>query len=176
MDRLLSQRSGLDSNFCIVHHVMVVTLDLSWSMHVQTAALETLNNILNHPLSSVVAIHGLGAHPDYTWTAGDVNWLRNEHMLPRAIPNSRILRFGYESQWIGREAIQQRLPLVADQLLRNMMALRKVWHNVLFPKIIRLRILLGVSVATNRIYWALFWRYHHRKGLSCDGTTQSTRR
>lgn len=55
-------------------------------------------------------------------------------MLPQAIPNSRILRFGYESQWLGKEAIQQRLPLVADQLLRNLMASRKVWRNVLFPQ------------------------------------------
>ena len=117
--------------------------------------------LLNHALFSVVAVHGLGAHPDYTWTAGDVNWLRNEHMLPRAIPNSRILRFGYESQWVGKEAIQQRLPLVADQLLRNMMALRKVWCNALLPEIVRLRILIGLSVATNRIYWALFWWYSH---------------
>ncbi|MCJ1472419.1 hypothetical protein MMC13_001067 [Lambiella insularis] len=77
------------------------------------------------PLVDVIAVHGIGAHPDHTWTIGDVNWLKDDRMLPQAIPNSRILRFGYESQWLGKEAIQQRLPLVADQLLRNMMALRK---------------------------------------------------
>ncbi len=47
-------------------------------------------------------------------------------MLPRAIPNSRVLRFGYESQWLGKDAIQQRLSLVADQLLRGLMESRKV--------------------------------------------------
>jgi len=75
---------------------------------------------------SVLAVHGIGAHPDRTWTFGDVNWLKDEHMLPRAIPNSRILRFGYESQWLGKDAIQQRLSLVADQLLRGLMESRKV--------------------------------------------------
>ena len=75
---------------------------------------------------SVVAVYGFGAHPDWTWYAGDTHWLKDDHMLPKAIPNTRILRFGYESQWLGREAIQQRLPLVADQLLYGLMALRKV--------------------------------------------------
>ncbi len=125
-DRLLSQRSDLDLSFCIVRHVTAVSPGLLWSMQVHFAAFQTFISTLNHDLFSVVAVHGLGAHPDYTWTAGDVNWLRDEHMLPRAIPNSRILRFGYESRWLGKEAIQQRLPLVADQLLRNMMASRKV--------------------------------------------------
>ena len=49
MNRLLSQRSGLDSNFCIVHHVTVVNLDLSWSMHAQNAALETLDQYTESP-------------------------------------------------------------------------------------------------------------------------------
>ena len=90
---------------------------------------ESLHNVSCHAnrlYTSVIAVHGIGAHPDRTWTVGDVNWLKDHRMLPRVIPNSRILRFGYESQWLGKEAIQQRLPLVADQLLRNIMAFRKV--------------------------------------------------
>ena len=75
---------------------------------------------------SVLAVHGIGAHPDRTWTSGDVNWLKDKHMLPAAIPTCRILRFGYESQWLGKDAIQQRLSLVADQLLRNLMESRKI--------------------------------------------------
>ena len=34
------------------------------------------------------------------------------------------MRFAYESQWLGQEAIQQRLPLVADQLLHSLMSHR----------------------------------------------------
>lgn len=75
---------------------------------------------------SIVAVHGIGADPDRTWTRDGVNWLRDEEMLPQAVPQARIMRFGYESQWLGREAIQQRLPLVADQLLRSLMGSRKV--------------------------------------------------
>lgn len=71
--------------------------------------------------ASIIAVHGIGAHPDRTWTTGDVNWLKDENMLPGAIPHSRILRFGYESQWLGKDAIQQRLSSVAEQLLRGLM-------------------------------------------------------
>ena len=73
-----------------------------------------------------MAVHGFGANPDWTWVAGNVNWLKDGHMLPHAIPNTRILRFGYESQWLGKDAIQQRLPLVADQLLHGLMLARQV--------------------------------------------------
>ena len=74
----------------------------------------------------MVAVHGIGAHPAAGWVANQVNWLKDEHMLPGAIPTSRILQFGYASQWLGKEAIQQRLPLVADQLLRSLIGVRKV--------------------------------------------------
>ena len=77
---------------------------------------------------SVIAVHGIGAHPDRTWVSNKINWLHNEHMLPAAIPNSRIFAFGYASEWLGKEAINQRLPLVAEQLLRSLMSLRKACH------------------------------------------------
>ncbi|KAI5780133.1 hypothetical protein EDC01DRAFT_669267 [Geopyxis carbonaria] len=43
----------------------------------------------------IVAIHGLGGHPYKTWTDKNngVNWLRD--LLPKQIPNSRIMTFGY---------------------------------------------------------------------------------
>lgn len=50
-------------------------------------------------------------------------------MLPDSIPKTRIFQFGYESEWFGREAIQQRLPLVAEQLLHGLMGLRKVGNS-----------------------------------------------
>lgn len=70
-------------------------------------------------------VHGIGADPDRTWRKGDCNWLSDESMLPSAIPNARILRFAYESQWLGRDTVQQRLPLVADQLLSSFVQARK---------------------------------------------------
>ena len=52
---------------------------------------------------SVVAIHGIGANADTTWSKNGVNWLEHEEMLPcfNAIPDARIMRFAYESQWLG---------------------------------------------------------------------------
>ena len=56
--------------------------------------------------SSIVAIHGIGAHPDDTWCkkldagcAGEryVNWLSDLHLLPAVVPQTRIMRYGYES-------------------------------------------------------------------------------
>ncbi|KAK5240615.1 hypothetical protein LTS06_012395, partial [Exophiala xenobiotica] len=48
----------------------------------------------------IVAVHGLGAHPDDTWSkkrgeggeARWVNWLQEEEMLPAVVPNARIMR------------------------------------------------------------------------------------
>ncbi|KAI1176507.1 hypothetical protein F4777DRAFT_546544 [Nemania sp. FL0916] len=52
----------------------------------------------------IVAIHGIGAHPDLTWIgrgphSETVHWLRDPKMLPKSVPNARIMRFGYQSGW-----------------------------------------------------------------------------
>lgn len=79
---------------------------------------------------SIVAIHGIGAHPDDTWcknvgTAENprrVNWLDEEDMLPAVAPHARIMRYGYESQWFGEGAMRQKASTVAQRLL---LALRR---------------------------------------------------
>lgn len=83
---------------------------------------------------SIVAIHGLGAHPDDSWCANAgtkgsprwVNWLIEESMLPAVAPNARIMRYGYQSQWFGKEMMQQNVPTVAERLLRALKRTRKV--------------------------------------------------
>lgn len=73
---------------------------------------------------SIIAVHGLGASPDWAWIRkvddGNekvlVNWLADEHMLPAKLPNSRIMTFNYESKWF-LEAPKQRRSLCAIQLL-----------------------------------------------------------
>ena len=85
-------------------------------------------------LPSIVAVHGLGAHPDDSWckNAGTresprwVNWLEEESMLPAVAPNARVMRYGYQSQWFGKEAMQQSALTVAERLLRALKRKRKV--------------------------------------------------
>ena len=73
---------------------------------------------------SIVAVHGLGATPDWAWIRKvklddqevSVNWLADENMLPAKLPNSRIMTFNYESKWL-LGAPKQRRYLCAIQLL-----------------------------------------------------------
>jgi hypothetical protein len=79
-----------------------------------------------------VAVHGIGAHPDDTWCknialdAGDkqyVNWLETKEMLPKIVPQARIMRYGYESQWFGdneSSTVRLRASIIADQLLHEL--------------------------------------------------------
>jgi hypothetical protein len=47
-------------------------------------------------------------------------------MLPAVAPNARIMRYGYESQWFGQEAMQQSASTVAERLLRALKRKREV--------------------------------------------------
>ena len=71
--------------------------------------------------SSIVAVHGLGAHPEFTWTvtreqaqplqaissadAGHalrkcrVNWLKDDGFLKEDFKTARIMTFGYNANW-----------------------------------------------------------------------------
>lgn len=85
--------------------------------------------------SSIIAIHGIGAHPEDTWTAnvngeGEppnyISWLEEANMLPAVVPHARIMRYGYESQWFGNQAMQQSASTVAQRLLLALKSRRKV--------------------------------------------------
>ena len=52
-------------------------------------------------------------------------------MLPAVAPDARIMRYGYESQWFGQEAMQQSVSTVAERLLRALKRERKVPMTVL---------------------------------------------
>ncbi|KAK8142845.1 hypothetical protein G3M48_008093 [Beauveria asiatica] len=76
----------------------------------------------------IVAIHGIGASPDTTWTGRgptgeEVNWLTNSDMLPNAVPTARIMRFGYKSTWYGTDkddAKRTHVFDVAEMLLKEL--------------------------------------------------------
>jgi hypothetical protein len=88
---------------------------------------------------SIVAVHGLGAHPDDSWcknvsTAEEprrVNWLVEDSMLPAVAPHARIMRYGYKSEWFGKQTTQQTVSTVANRLLLALRRKRKV--RPIFP-------------------------------------------
>ncbi|KAI9658357.1 MAG: hypothetical protein M1821_002490 [Bathelium mastoideum] len=81
----------------------------------------------------IVAVHGIGAHPDDTWCKNvgtkeepqHVNWLSNQEMLPAVAIRARILRFGYDSSWFGRDPIREKVPSIAQRLLFSLRRKRK---------------------------------------------------
>lgn len=85
---------------------------------------------------SVVAVHGIGAHPDDTWckdvkedassTTRSINWLKDPELLPSVMKDARIMRYGYHSQWFGRDALQQNASRIAPDLLDSLKRKRKV--------------------------------------------------
>ena len=70
--------------------------------------------MLTRSFPSIVAVHGLGAHPTYTWTARvkaastaspdkpqhRPNWLKDEGFLKSDFPKARIMTFCYNADWL----------------------------------------------------------------------------
>lgn len=111
-------------------------------------------------LSSVVAVHGLGANPDMTWECKPeipkanasssrqgstsnatadvgvgkiVNWLKDSNMLPKALPRARIMRWGYNSAWFGPGSIDVRVGEIAESLLQDLFYAREVRISLFGP-------------------------------------------
>ncbi|KAI1465801.1 armadillo-type protein [Daldinia caldariorum] len=58
----------------------------------------------------IVAVHGLGAHPEHTWKGpGGVHLLRE--LLKDSFPEARILSFAYNSDWLVNAPIQSTEPI-----------------------------------------------------------------
>lgn len=87
--------------------------------------------------NSIVAVHGIGAHPDDTWSknvgSSDaplyVNWLQQPEMLPAVVPSARIMRYGYESRWFGddtEDTVRLKASTIAKQLLLQLNIEREV--------------------------------------------------
>ena len=87
--------------------------------------------LLTHTLhSSIIAVHGLGAHPDHAWvrhktTSGgpdeDVRWLTD--LLPQTLREykisirARIFCYNYQSAWLGSHLTKNRLEGLAERLI-----------------------------------------------------------
>ncbi|KAF2743236.1 hypothetical protein M011DRAFT_411005, partial [Sporormia fimetaria CBS 119925] len=78
-----------------------------------------------HPLD-IIAIHGIGAHPDNTWTRKNeesgqyINWLCEDSMLPAIVGEVRIMRYGYTSAWFGENSMKTRVRDIATRLLDSL--------------------------------------------------------
>jgi hypothetical protein len=83
-------------------------------------------------------------------------------MLPAVAPNARIMRYGYQSQWFGKDAMRQRTSAVAQRLLLALRRKREV--PVPVPDILSSLTSPGVSVSTANLYSALLRRAGRTKG------------
>ncbi|SPO00083.1 uncharacterized protein DNG_02935 [Cephalotrichum gorgonifer] len=76
----------------------------------------------------IVAVHGLGANVDSSWTykggPRTVHWLRDRDMLPAIVPNARIMVYNYESKWQAN-APRTRLELCGEELVNSLHSFRK---------------------------------------------------
>ncbi|KAF8527155.1 hypothetical protein BU17DRAFT_39893, partial [Hysterangium stoloniferum] len=72
---------------------------------------------------SIVAIHGLDGHREASFTAPNgVLWLRD--LLPRFIPNARILTYGYDARTQGENRSQQGLYDLSTNFIANLSTYR----------------------------------------------------
>lgn len=124
--------------------------DISATIEYATCRIPTLMHETDN-IYSVVAVHGIGAHPDDTWckdvkedassTTRSVNWLKDPELLPSVMKDARIMRYGYHSQWFGRDALQQNASRVAPDLLDALQRKRKViklQSTATWPRVVEL--------------------------------------
>lgn len=82
--------------------------------------------------SSIVAVHGLNGDAHRTWTSEktNVSWLSDAELLPRLLPNARVLTFGYNANvtaLLGSTS-SDRILQHAHTLVADLVADRSVRH------------------------------------------------
>ncbi|KAF2148555.1 hypothetical protein K461DRAFT_232934, partial [Myriangium duriaei CBS 260.36] len=85
---------------------------------------------------SIVAVPGLGAHPEESWTwfpprkrenarYGAFNWISDPNGLIKLYPNSRIMLYDFASAWHGSKRVRATLKSICTVLLDNLLEVRK---------------------------------------------------
>ncbi|KAH7370012.1 ankyrin repeat-containing domain protein [Rhexocercosporidium sp. MPI-PUGE-AT-0058] len=84
---------------------------------------------LNDYSVDIVAVPGLGADPTGSFISEEgsrFDWLTDEKDgILSEITTARVLKYGYDSRWLGDNALRQTLGNVAEQLLVSLVAARK---------------------------------------------------
>lgn len=110
---------------------------------------------------SVVAVHGLGAHPEFTWTTrgpnqSRVNWLTD--LFPRDFSRARVMTFGHNSDWFVRAS--NNTPFEnAKMLLRAVNEERREHHKVSLHMI---EITIGNTSKSNPLAYTAVSHHFHR--------------
>ncbi|OHW95943.1 hypothetical protein CSPAE12_05519 [Colletotrichum incanum] len=100
---------------------------LSESLFIAIRAMHRESFTADKSVDSIIAVHGIGVDPKTTWVhkKTQVNWLSDQKMLPSSLPTARIMVFGYNSIWFGKDAVRQSLDSLANKLLRELMRKRE---------------------------------------------------
>ena len=73
---------------------------------------------------SIVAVHGLDGHREFTWTAENgVLWLKT--LLPEDIPKARVYTYGYNSRTHSRDEMSRETFYGHAQNLLNALTLER---------------------------------------------------
>jgi hypothetical protein len=82
----------------------------------------------SEPIVDIVVLHGLDGDPRASFSATiggvDICWLQHPDMLPAALPNARIVAFGYDVKTKSKNISVATLKDHADGLVQDLMRLR----------------------------------------------------
>lgn len=123
-------------------------------------------------LSSIVAVHGLGAHPEFTWTVANeraqpleaikstnagsasekprINWLKDDGFLKEDFKTARIMTFGYNADWfVGAPmaTAEQRAATLLRELKRE-----REGFEVCYCLLQHITVLIVLGITTNTIH------------------------
>jgi hypothetical protein len=91
-------------------------------------------------------------------------------MLPEAVPNARIMRYGYESRWFGDDTVDTvrlKASSIAPQLLQELDIEREVGIAPLFATehAADMNMFIEMPRSTTNLYCPLFRRSYTAQGL-----------
>ncbi|KAL6717647.1 hypothetical protein ACLMJK_005562 [Lecanora helva] len=99
----------------------------------------------------IVAVHGLNGDAYSTWTSdkGNVCWLSHQDLLPKYVPNARVLTYGYNANVIpmrGRTTSADRILQHAQTLVQELVGERALEGRSEIPIIFLCHSLGGIIV------------------------------